>query len=90
VRGMIQKTFATSISAGTEIAGDSRSGSRRFYGDRIFRAEEKTRSFCMFDVENLLFILKSKGFRNVRLRPLDPSLDIKERDLESIYAEAEK
>jgi hypothetical protein len=44
----------------------------------------------MFDVENLLFILKSKGFRNVRLRPLDPSLDIKERDLESIYAEAEK
>ncbi len=44
----------------------------------------------MFDEENLLFILKSKGFRNVRLRPFDPSLDFTERDYESIYAEAQK
>jgi predicted SAM-dependent methyltransferase len=44
----------------------------------------------MFDEENLLFILKSKGFRNVRLRAFDPSLDLRERDFESIYAEAEK
>jgi predicted SAM-dependent methyltransferase len=44
----------------------------------------------MFDEENLIFILKSKGFRNVRLRQFDPSLDLKDRDYESIYAEAEK
>jgi predicted SAM-dependent methyltransferase len=44
----------------------------------------------MFDEENLIFILKSKGFRNVRLREFDPSLDLRERDFESIYAEAEK
>jgi len=40
----------------------------------------------MFDEENLVFILKSKGFRNVRLREFDPSLDMPERDIESIYA----
>lgn len=44
----------------------------------------------MFDEENLLFILKSRGFRNVRLRPFDPSLDAQKRHFESIYAEAEK
>jgi predicted SAM-dependent methyltransferase len=44
----------------------------------------------MFDEENLIFILKSKGFRNVRLRQFDPTLDLRERDFESIYAEAEK
>lgn len=44
----------------------------------------------MFDEENLIFILQSKGFRNVRLREFDPSLDMRERDFESIYAEAEK
>ncbi|MDQ7787603.1 MAG: methyltransferase domain-containing protein [Thermodesulfovibrionales bacterium] len=44
----------------------------------------------MFDEENLLYILKSKGFRNVRLRQFDPKLDLKARDFESIYAEAEK
>jgi predicted SAM-dependent methyltransferase len=44
----------------------------------------------MFDEENLVFILRSKGFRNVRLREFDPSLDMAERDFESIYAEAEK
>lgn len=44
----------------------------------------------MFDEENLFYILKSVGFRNVRLRKFDPELDLKERDYESIYFEAEK
>jgi predicted SAM-dependent methyltransferase len=44
----------------------------------------------MFDEENLLWILESKGFKNVRLRQFDPSLDRKERDYESIYAAAER
>jgi hypothetical protein len=44
----------------------------------------------MFDEENLLYVLKSKAFRNAHLRSFDPSLDLKERDFESIYAEAEK
>ncbi len=44
----------------------------------------------MFDEENILYILKSKGFQNVRLRQFDPNLDMKERDYESIYAEGEK
>jgi predicted SAM-dependent methyltransferase len=44
----------------------------------------------MFDEENIVFILKSKGFRNVRLRDFDPSVDLQERKFESIYAEAEK
>ena len=44
----------------------------------------------MFDEENLLHILASCGFRNARLRDFDPQLDLKERDFESIYAEAEK
>jgi len=44
----------------------------------------------MFDEENLIYILKSKGFRNVKLRKFDPSIDLKNRDFESIYAEAEK
>ena len=44
----------------------------------------------MFDEENRIYILKSKGMRNVRLREFNPSLDLKERDFESIYAEAEK
>lgn len=44
----------------------------------------------MFDEENLLHMLNSCGLRNARLRAFDPSLDLKERDAESIYAEAEK
>lgn len=44
----------------------------------------------MFDEENLVHILKSKGMRNVHLREFDPSIDLKNRDYESIYAEAEK
>jgi predicted SAM-dependent methyltransferase len=44
----------------------------------------------MFDQENLIYILESKGMRNVHLREFDPSIDLEERDYESIYAEAEK
>lgn len=44
----------------------------------------------MFDQENLIYILKTKGFRNVHIREFDPNLDSKSRDFESIYAEAEK
>ena len=44
----------------------------------------------MFDQENLLFILINKGFENVRPRSFDPSMDRKDRDFESIYAEATK
>lgn len=44
----------------------------------------------MFDEQNLIVILENKGFRNVRLRNFDSSLDLKERDFESIYAEAQK
>jgi predicted SAM-dependent methyltransferase len=44
----------------------------------------------MFDEENLLHILESKQFKNVRLRAFDPNIDMEARDFESIYAEAEK
>ncbi len=44
----------------------------------------------MFDEENLIHILTSKGFKNVHQRKFDPDIDLKERDFESIYAEATK
>lgn len=44
----------------------------------------------MFDEENLLAVLTKAGFRNVRSRGLDVSLDREDRDYESIYAVAEK
>jgi predicted SAM-dependent methyltransferase len=44
----------------------------------------------MFDEENLIYILESKGFKNPHIRQFDPSLDLEARDFESIYAEAEK
>jgi predicted SAM-dependent methyltransferase len=44
----------------------------------------------MFDEENLIFILRAKGFTKVRLREFDASIDLKERDFESIYAEGVK
>jgi predicted SAM-dependent methyltransferase len=44
----------------------------------------------MFDTENLLFVLKSAGFKNVRARSFDPTIDLQDRDFESIYAEGEK
>lgn len=44
----------------------------------------------MFDEENLLYILGAKGFKHPHSRQFDPTLDLLERDFESIYAEAEK
>lgn len=44
----------------------------------------------MFDEENLVYILKLAGFNNVKIREFDPMCDLKERDFESIYAEAMK
>lgn len=45
----------------------------------------------MFDEENLLYMLRQKGFKNVRLRPFDPNLDLQSREYGSrFYAEAEK
>ncbi|MCK5136585.1 MAG: methyltransferase domain-containing protein [Bacteroidales bacterium] len=41
----------------------------------------------MFDKENLLHLLKSKGFNNVKSREFDPELDSPIRQHESIYAE---
>ena len=40
----------------------------------------------MFDQENLLHILKAKGFERVEQRTFDPLTDMQERDFESIYA----
>jgi predicted SAM-dependent methyltransferase len=48
-----------------------------------------THRYC-FDEENLVFRLKSAGLRDVRLRGFDPTLDVKERDFETIYAEGIK
>jgi predicted SAM-dependent methyltransferase len=44
----------------------------------------------MFDEKNLVSILKTSGFKNVRLRELDSTIDLKVRDFESIYAIGEK
>lgn len=44
----------------------------------------------MFDKENLVYLLERRGFRKVRLREFDPAIDLKEREFESIYAEAYK
>lgn len=44
----------------------------------------------MFDENSLLSMLARAGFRNVRLRAFDPSLDMAERDYQSIYAHAVK
>jgi len=44
----------------------------------------------MFDEENLITILGKKGFKNARIRQFDKTLDMIERDFESIYAEAER
>ena len=40
----------------------------------------------MFDQENLLHILRAKGFENAAKRDFDPAIDMAERDFESIYA----
>ena len=44
----------------------------------------------MFDEENLLHILKAKGFNDVKLRVFDSQIDLKSRDYESIYAQGIK
>ena len=44
----------------------------------------------MFDPENLVNTLKKAPFSDVRLREFDEKLDLKSRDLESIYASAIK
>lgn len=44
----------------------------------------------LFDPENLPVILREAGFRNVRLREFDPSLDLEGRRYETIYAQGEK
>jgi predicted SAM-dependent methyltransferase len=44
----------------------------------------------MFDEENLVHLLKARGFRNVRLREFDKDLDLEMRIHESIYAEGFK
>lgn len=40
----------------------------------------------MFDQENLEFVLRAAGFRDVRPREFDPDTDLIARDAESIYA----
>jgi len=40
----------------------------------------------MFDEENLVVILAKSGFRNVRLRDFDETLDMEVRDFQTIYA----
>lgn len=40
----------------------------------------------MFDKENLLYLLKSCGFKNVSLRNFNPEVDLEKRHYESIYA----
>jgi hypothetical protein len=44
----------------------------------------------MFDQENLLHILKTNGFKNVRQRKSDPEIDMPERLFESLYVQGEK
>ena len=44
----------------------------------------------MFDEENLINTLGKCGFSNVKLREFDEELDMKERDIDSIYAKANK
>ena len=44
----------------------------------------------LFDEENLLDVLREAGFREVRTRTYDPTLDVAERRHESVYAEAVK
>lgn len=44
----------------------------------------------MFDEENLINTLTQAGFSNAQLREFDAGLDLIERDIESIYATAEK
>jgi len=44
----------------------------------------------MFDEENILAIIGKTGFQHPRLRAFDETIDMKERDFQSIYVQAEK
>ncbi|MDX2214081.1 MAG: methyltransferase domain-containing protein [Oculatellaceae cyanobacterium bins.114] len=44
----------------------------------------------LFDPENLVAIIQKAGFREVKLREFDPSIDLEERHYESIYVEGVK
>jgi predicted SAM-dependent methyltransferase len=44
----------------------------------------------MFDEMNLLALLKAAGFKNGRLRNFDSTIDLQERDFESIYVIGDK
>ena len=44
----------------------------------------------MFDMENLLAVLKKAGFADVKTREFDPSIDVAKRAPQSIYAAARK
>ena len=44
----------------------------------------------LFDANNICSILKSVGFRDVKIRNFDPELDNKQRDWESLYVKALK
>lgn len=44
----------------------------------------------MFDEENLIADIEKSGFKSVRLRGFDRTIDLEVRDFESIYAEAKK
>lgn len=44
----------------------------------------------MFDEENIIAILGKAGFRNPCLRPFDSSIDVAQREYQSIYVQAEK
>ena len=44
----------------------------------------------MFDEENLINTLAKAGFLNAQIRDFDEELDMRERDIESVYAKASK
>ena len=45
---------------------------------------------CMFDEPSLLARLERAGFTDARIRSFEASIDLPEREFESIYAEARK
>jgi predicted SAM-dependent methyltransferase len=45
---------------------------------------------CMFDEDTLVARLERAGFTEARIRSFDASIDLPEREFESIYAEARK
>ena len=45
---------------------------------------------CLFDIDSLLGRLRAAGFLDVEARSFDPSIDLPEREFESIYAQGRK